>query len=162
MKPHGLGSHGAFALPCLTLSGALRVVCIILIMELIGCTPMPRFTTRPESVSRPEAAGGDISLLETGDATYYGDEFNGRSTSNGEKYDKTELTAAHRTLPFNTKVRVTNPANGKSVVVRINDRGPFKGNRIIDLSYAAAKEIGLIGPGTAKVQLEVIELGSGK
>ena len=69
------------------------------------------------------------------------------------------LTAAHRTLPFNTKVRVNNLENGKSIVVRINDRGPFKDDRIIDLSLGAAKAIGLIGPGTAKVRLEIIELG---
>jgi rare lipoprotein A len=70
------------------------------------------------------------------------------------------LTAAHPTLPFNTKVRVNNTQNGKSVVVRINDRGPFKDNRIMDLSLSAAKTIGLIGPGTAWVKLEILEIGS--
>ena len=145
--------------PYLGLARVVRILLFLLAMELIGCSPSPRFTTRPEPGSRPASAGSDISLLESGEATYYGDEFDGKSTANGEKYDKDELTAAHRTLPFNTKVRVTNPANGKSVVVRINDRGPFKKSRIIDLSYAAAKEIGLIARGTANVQLEVVELG---
>ena len=98
-------------------------------------------------------------MVEEGVASYYADEYNGRKTSNGEIYDMNTMTAAHRTLPFNTKVRVTNLANGKAVVVRVNDRGPFKDDRIIDLSLAAAKEISLIGPGTANVRLEVIELG---
>ena len=79
--------------------------------------------------------------------------------SDGETYDMNAFTAAHRTLPFNTKVRVTNVESGKTTVVRINDRGPFKDNRIIDLSLAAAKAIELIGTGTAKVRLQVVELG---
>jgi len=78
------------------------------------------------------------------------------ATASGERYDMNDLTAAHRTLPFNTRVKVTNLSNGKSVVVRINDRGPFKKNRIIDLSLAAAKKIDLIGPGSAKVRLDIV------
>jgi rare lipoprotein A len=93
-----------------------------------------------------------------GVASYYAEEFNGRKTSNGEVYDMNLLTAAHRTLPFNTKVRVRNLENGRVVVVRINDRGPFKDNRIIDLSLAAAKEIGLLMSGTARVSLDVISV----
>ena len=88
-------------------------------------------------------------------ASYYAEEFNGRKTSNGEVYDMNGMTAAHRTLPFNTLVSVTNVLTGKSVVVRINDRGPFKDDRIIDLSLAAAKSIELIGNGTAKVRVEL-------
>ncbi len=97
--------------------------------------------------------------VEEGMASYYAEEFNGRRTSNGETYDMNGMTAAHRTLPFNTKVRVTNTLTGKSVIVRINDRGPFKDNRVIDLSLAAAKQLEVIGSGTAPVRLEVIELG---
>jgi len=101
----------------------------------------------------------NISFVEEGVASYYGEEFQGRQTSNGETYDMNQLTAAHRTLPFNTLVKVINVQNGKSVVVRINDRGPFKDDRIIDLSFEAAKTIGMIGTGTTNVRLEVLELG---
>jgi rare lipoprotein A len=85
--------------------------------------------------------------------------FHGRQASNGEIYDMNKLTAAHRTLPFETMVRVTNERNGKSTVVRITDRGPFVNNRIIDLSYAAAREIDSIGPGVVPVRLEVLSTG---
>ncbi|MBI5471661.1 MAG: septal ring lytic transglycosylase RlpA family protein [Ignavibacteriae bacterium] len=94
-----------------------------------------------------------------GVASYYADEFHGRKTSSGEIYDMHALTAAHRTLPFNSIVRVTNLDNNRSVEVRINDRGPFKSKRVIDLSYRAALEIGLIANGTAPVLIEVLELG---
>jgi rare lipoprotein A len=89
-------------------------------------------------------------------ASWYGDPFQGRRTSNGEVYDMHEFTAAHRTLPFNAVVRVTNLSNGKQTQVRINDRGPFVANRIIDLSLSAAQAIEMVGPGTASVRLEVI------
>lgn len=95
-----------------------------------------------------------------GIASYYADEFHQKTTANGEVYDMNDLTAASRNLPFDTVVKVTNLENSKSVVVRINDRGPFKAGRIIDLSFAAAKQIGMISSGTAPVQLEIIELGS--
>jgi rare lipoprotein A (peptidoglycan hydrolase) len=96
------------------------------------------------------------SFRQTGMASYYAREFDGRQTASGERFNMKDLTAAHQTLPFNTRVRVTNLSNGLSVVVRINDRGPFKKNRIIDLSYAAAKKIGLIGPGTTEVEIVVV------
>lgn len=95
-----------------------------------------------------------------GIASYYAEDFDGRKTSNGETYDMHAMTAAHRTLPFNSKVRVTNLDNRRSVEVRINDRGPFKGNRVIDLSFKAALEIGLISHGTAPVSIEVLKLGT--
>jgi len=97
-----------------------------------------------------------IGALETGIASWYGPPYHGRRAASGEIYDMEKLTAAHRTLPFNTWVEVTNLANGKKVRVRITDRGPFVGGRIIDLSRAAAREIDMIGPGIAKVRLEVI------
>lgn len=93
-------------------------------------------------------------------ASYYADKYHGRKTSNGEVFNMYDLTAAHKTLPFNTKVKVTNLSNGKSVIVRINDRGPFVKGREIDLSKAAAVKIGMIKSGTAKVSLEIIG-GSG-
>jgi rare lipoprotein A len=93
--------------------------------------------------------------LEVGIASWYGPTFHGKSTANGEIYDQNELTAAHKTLPFNTVVVVTNLENGKTVTVRINDRGPYAHNRIIDLSRAAAERIDMIGPGTVQVRLEL-------
>ena len=97
-----------------------------------------------------------IGFVETGVASWYGVPYHGRQAANGEIYDMEKLTAAHRTLPFSTWVRVENLANGKGVDVRITDRGPFIGDRIIDLSHAAAREIEMIGPGTANVRVVVI------
>ncbi len=98
--------------------------------------------------------------MEEGVASWYGVPFNGRRTSNGEIYDMHTLTAAHRTLPFNTIVRVTNLRNGKQTDVRINDRGPFVANRIIDLSLAASQAIEMVGTGTAQVRLEIVSATS--
>ncbi|QKG71879.1 septal ring lytic transglycosylase RlpA family protein [Erythrobacter mangrovi] len=98
-----------------------------------------------------------IMPIEGGVASYYGRRFNGRRTASGEIFDMHAMTAAHRTLPFGTLVQVTNPDNGRSVVVRINDRGPFHGNRVIDVSRAAATELGLIGPGHGQVELALVE-----
>jgi rare lipoprotein A len=95
---------------------------------------------------------------QTGVASWYGKDFHGRKTSNGEVYDMYGMTAAHKTLPLGTFVRVRNLENGKSVDVRVNDRGPFARGRIIDLSYSAAKRIGMVGPGTARVN--VVALGA--
>ena len=93
-----------------------------------------------------------------GIASWYGDPFHGERTSNGEVYDMHSMTAAHRTLPFQTVVRVHNLDNGKKVQIRVNDRGPFVKGRIIDLSRAAAREIDMVGPGTAKVRLEILRI----
>lgn len=122
---------------------ALMVACILNGL-LVACTP---------NITQGWAQTIDRS---EGVASWYGAEFAGRPTSNGEIYDPTQLTAAHRTLPFGTFVRVTNIKNGLNTVVRINDRGPFARNRIIDVSRAAAELLGMIGPGTATVKLEVI------
>jgi rare lipoprotein A len=99
---------------------------------------------------------GEEGYVEEGIASWYGGEFHGRNTSNGEVYDMHKKTAAHKTLPFGTHVKVVNLSNGKEVFVRINDRGPFVKERIIDLSFAAAKDIGLIEPGTAKVKVAAL------
>lgn len=106
------------------------------------------------ATSRGTATRG--MTLEVGMASWYGPNFHGKSTANGETYDQNELTAAHKTLPFNTVVKVTNLENGKSVAVRINDRGPYVGNRVIDVSWAAAEQLEMIGPGTAEVRLELV------
>lgn len=92
-----------------------------------------------------------------GMASWYGPNFHGKTTANGETYNQNELTAAHKTLPFNSVVRVTNLDNGKQVTVRINDRGPYVRGRVIDLSRAAASEVDMIGPGLARVRLEILK-----
>lgn len=92
----------------------------------------------------------------TGTASWYGPDFHGKLTSNREIYNMYDLTAAHKTLRFGTQVMVTNMLNGKSVQVRINDRGPFVGDRILDLSYAAARLLDIVGPGTAPVRVEIL------
>ena len=140
---------------------------------LISCThaplPSPKAEkipplSRAEKKQPPYMVGGKIyyplgevkDYKEQGIASWYGPEFHGKKTSNGEQYDMYANTAAHRILPFGTKVQVTNIENGEKTVVVINDRGPFAKDRILDLSYCGAKEIGLIGPGTASVKLEVV------
>ena len=108
--------------------------------------------------TQPDADDGAAgTALGGGMASYYGRKFDGRRTASGETFDMHELTAAHRTLPFGSKVRVTNSANGRSVVVRINDRGPFHGGRLIDVSRAAAERLGLIAPGSGRVTLTLLE-----
>lgn len=94
-----------------------------------------------------------LSGTETGLASFYSESYNGKKTANGEIYHSSEYTAAHKKLPFNTKVKVTNLSNGKTVKVRINDRGPFVAGRIIDLTRAAAKKIDMIGVGITKVKI---------
>jgi rare lipoprotein A len=96
------------------------------------------------------------NYTEVGIASWYGKPFHGRRTANGEVYDMHKLTAAHRTLPFGVKVRVTNLENNRRIVVRINDRGPFKRGRIIDLSKAAAKQLNMIDDGVVKVRIAVV------
>ena len=94
--------------------------------------------------------------IDGGMASYYGNELAGNRTANGERFDPGQLTAAHRTLPFGSMVRVTNMSNGDSVVVRINDRGPFSRGRVIDVSHAAAREIGMQRSGIARVKLALL------
>jgi rare lipoprotein A len=102
----------------------------------------------------------DYGYRETGIASWYGPGFHGKRTANGEIYDQMELTAAHRTLPMPSMVRVTNLQNGRSLVVRVNDRGPFKNGRIIDLSYRAAQLLDTVATGTAKVRVEILDAES--
>lgn len=97
---------------------------------------------------------------ETGRASWYGSKFHGKPTSSGEPYDMYKITAAHRTLPLPSYVRVTNLDNGRSLVVRVNDRGPFHSDRIIDLSYAAALKLGIVEAGTAPVEIQAIDTGN--
>ena len=115
---------------------------LLLAAGTLGCA-----TTRGVTLARDQ---------QVGVASYYAHAHQGRRTASGERFDMAEMTAAHRTLPFGTRVRVTNLANGRRTVVRINDRGPFKRKRLIDLSYAAARELGMVGRGTTRVRLEVV------
>jgi rare lipoprotein A len=97
-----------------------------------------------------------VNGVQTGVASWYGPGFHGNRTANGEVYDQYELTAAHPSLPLGTRAMVTNLDNGRAVEVRINDRGPYVDGRAIDLSYAAARVLGMIGPGTARVRIDVL------
>jgi rare lipoprotein A len=102
----------------------------------------------------------DYHFYQKGVASYYSDKLHGRKTASGERYNKKAMTAAHRKLPFDTQVKVTNARTGQSVVVRINDRGPFTKGRVIDVSRAAAAQIGMLSSGTADVVIEVLEPGN--
>jgi len=132
-------------------SSAWRIAIVLsLVMLAHGCR-----TTAPVTAPKaPETLGGV--------ASWYGEEFAGRTTANGEIFDPGQLTAAHRTLPFGTVLDITNPKTQQTVRVRVNDRGPFIGGRVIDLSYAAAQQISLIEPGIGEVQIAVVRMGSGE
>lgn len=123
--------------------------------QAVDEVPAPvSLTERP----RPELLGGEVPReFQRGTASWYGPRFNGRRTASGERFDMREFTAAHRTLPFGTLVRVHSLVNGRDVDVRITDRGPYAGNRIIDLSRAAAEELGMLGMGFKEVVLMVPE-----
>ena len=119
-----------------------------LILLALGCS------STKEVSYRPFEPGKEIGYREVGLASWYGEDYHGRRTANGEIYDMYAMTAAHRTLPFNLRVRVTNLENGKKADFRINDRGPFISGRIIDLSKSGARELGILDSGTAKVAVE--------
>ncbi len=131
------------------------VVAVALAFTAGGCRKKrtARVPAAPRAVAMPH-----IGDEETGTASWYGYPYHGRRAANGEIYDMEKLTAAHCTMPFGTILEVTNLGNGRVVTVRITDRGPFVGNRIIDLSKAAARQIQMIGPGIAKVRLRVVGL----
>ncbi|BFM05446.1 septal ring lytic transglycosylase RlpA family protein [Halioxenophilus aromaticivorans] len=126
--------------------------------------PMPEIRTAAGNKSPYVVLGKKYRVLESeigykkrGVASWYGSKFHGHATSNGEIYDMYAMTAAHKTLPIPSYVQVKNLANGKTVIVRVNDRGPFHGNRIIDLTYAAAKKLDYLGQGTAQVEVTAID-----
>lgn len=154
-----------------------RVSVAAICSMIIACSSSPRFVRKSSSGSGGSVPSGDTTgetsttvrpntgkalLTLEGVASYYAHDFHGKLTSNGETFNMNDITAAHRTFPFGTKIRVTNLNNNKSVIVRVNDRGPYVDGRIIDLSLGAAKEIDLIQTGTARVRLEVMQWGDGK
>jgi rare lipoprotein A len=104
------------------------------------------------------SSSAKANFRQVGTASWYGPGFNGRKTASGERFDQNKLTAAHRSLPLDTVVKVTNLDNGKAVKVLINDRGPYVGKRVIDLSHAAARKLDMTEDGTARVRIEVAEL----
>jgi rare lipoprotein A len=112
--------------------------------------------TGRKSASTATRAKAPVKPYQVGDASWYGKQFHGKETASGESFDMFELTAAHRQLPLGTYVKVTNLRNGKWIVVRVNDRGPYVGNRIMDLSYSAARMLNFYG-GVEKVRLDVVQ-----
>lgn len=110
----------------------------------------------PAPIGEPAPVDNAVQEISTGMASYYGSELAGSRTASGERFDPRGFTAAHRTLPFGSRVQVTSMRTGKSVVVRINDRGPFHGGRVIDLSKAAAREIGLAALGRGQVRISLL------
>ena len=135
-----------------------RLVCAFAAALALGGCGKKKITVAPRGARRPgpSAPPPIVGQTETGVASWYGHPYDGRQAADGEIYDMETLVAAHRTLPFQTLVRVRNLSNGKTVDVRIIDRGPFVGGRIIDLSHAAAQQIGVIGPGVAQVELTIV------
>jgi len=135
------------------LRAAITLLALAVALSLASCA-------KKRTAAATPSAPAQIRSGETGLASWYGHPYHGRAAANGEIYDMEKLTAAHRTLPFGTWVRVTNLGNGKTVDVRITDRGPFVEGRIIDLSHAAAEVIGSIGPGVAEVRLDILSLAA--
>ena len=126
---------------------------LVTVISLAACSLPPSRIPPPVTASRAS---------QTGIASWYGPGFHGKATASGVIYNQHELTAAHQTLPLGTRVLVTNLDNGRSIEVLINDRGPFAKGRIIDLSYAAAETLGMIGPGTIPVRIEVVDSSTEK
>ena len=141
---------------------------------MVGCSSSPRYTTgstpnRSKSTKKVKSIPSNSKnkkvkhrKVMTGISSLYAEDFHGKLTANGEVYDMYGVTAAHKTLPLNTICRVTNLANDKSLILRINDRGPYIKGRILDCSYGAAKKLDFINQGTTNVKIEVIEWGDGK
>jgi rare lipoprotein A len=129
-------------------------IAIIIAALAAGCSSSSRFSSHFGEIDKGEPA--EKGKVLEGKASFYANKFHGRKTASGEIFDNNKLTAAHRSLPFGTMVKVTNLNNGLSVVVRINDRGPFISGRIIDLSRAAAEKIDMIRKGVVRVRLEIL------
>ena len=148
----------------------MKFILIVLFINFIACSNSPRYRTGPvkKSISKtnsppPLKTKSNVKhrKLMKGVSSFYADDFHGKLTANGEIYDMYGLTAAHKTLPLNTVARVTNLENGKSLILRINDRGPYIQGRMLDCSYGAAKKLDFIKQGKTKVQVDIIEWGDG-
>ena len=134
----------------------MKAAALAALLVVAGCGNGPR---APGPTGYYQAPHG---RFEAGKATWYGGKHHGGPTASGETFDQFAFTAAHKTLPFDTMVRVVSHANGRKVVVRINDRGPYGKGRIIDVSFAAARALGMVDAGVVPVHLEIVKRGSGK
>ena len=132
---------------------AAKALLLLAVVALLGsgCASTPR--SQPSATASVTQSGPMVGV-----ASYYGKQYHGRKTASGERFNMYELTAAHRTMPFGTNLKVTNLANDRSVVVRVNDRGPFKRDRILDVSMEAARRLQMIAPGTARVRIEPLKV----
>ncbi len=146
--------EGLFRTGILCALVAASAACAAAVKEPGAPAPLPPAVAVPQEA---EAAAPSQTYRETGVASWYGKEFNGRKTASGEVFDMRGLSAAHRTLPLGTVIRVTNLENYKSVTVTVNDRGPFVKNWVLDLSYGAARELGFVEQGTARVKIETLK-----
>ena len=144
----------------------IRILFYTLILVYFSCTNSPRYGSsvfsKTTSKNKSLKTMKRVPKVITGISSYYGTDFHGKLTANGEVYDMYGLTAAHKTLPLNTIVRVTNLENNKSLILRINDRGPYVKGRILDCSYGAAKKLDFLVQGITKVKIELIEIGDNK
>ncbi len=151
------------------------VICLGVILLTSACASAPRYTSsgrpparkkaprrKPPARSKAQSTRFREGQVILGISSFYGPDFHGKLTANGEVYDMYGRTAAHKTMPLNTIIRVTNLANGANTIVRVNDRGPYVAGRILDLSYGAAKKLGFVAQGTTRVKIEIIELGDGQ
>jgi len=145
----------------MTRAFGIEALGVLLLLSACACgAGSPASATEPRSDTDTDSDSDEI--YQRGKATWYGGRFHGRKTASGEKFDKGALTAAHKKLPFGTKVRVENQANGRSVVVRINDRGPYGKGRVIDVSEAAAQKLGMIKRGVAPVTIAIVSRPPGR
>ncbi len=129
-----------------------------------SCSNSPRYNRNNQkpAILKSNSKINKSQKVFYGISSYYGQKFHGKLTANGEVFDMYGLTAAHKTLPLNTIIRVTNKANDNSLILRVNDRGPYVGNRILDCSYGAALKLDFLNQGTAEIKIEVIEWGDNK
>ena len=145
-----------------------NIIFFIITLMLFSCTASPRYSSvtkkdiKKKISKKKNKKSYSVSDELIGMSSWYGPNFHGKLTANGEVFDQYGLTAAHRDLPLNTVVRVTNLDNGKSLILRINDRGPYVDGRILDCSFGAAKKLGFHEQGTANVEIKIIEEGDGE
>ena len=142
-----------------------NIILALIIVGIIGCGPSIAYGdyVKSDGMSRKEIeAIKNHPRVQIGVASYYGSKFHKKRTANGEIFNMYKVSAAHKTLPLGTKVRVINLKNGRSLTMTINDRGPYVKGRIIDLSYKAAQKLGFVNEGTTKVRIEVLRLGDNK
>ena len=146
----------------------LLIRLFFILIVIYSCSPSPRYKTNPQTSKKNNSfkvkkekhnTFSKKKTIYNGVSSYYGPQFHGKLTANGEVFDMYGLTAAHKEIPFNTVVRVTNLDNNKSLILRINDRGPYIDGRILDCSYGAAKKLDFLNQGTANVKIQIIEWG---